>query len=211
MKAKEQTEAAATTQEKIKEAARRVFIQKGYAATRTRDIAEESGINLALINYYFRSKENLFEIVMVEQLHLFIRGVRPIVNDEHTTLREKLRLLIAHYIDMLKLNPNLPAFVIPEINTDPKLFVERLGIDWQITNSYMARQWQEAATKSGHSVNPIHIVMNIVALTVFPFIASPMLRNRMGMSIDQFNALMEERKELIPQWIESLLMAGKKS
>ena len=53
-----------STEEKFKEAARIVFTKKGYAATKTRDIAEQAGLNLALLNYYFRSKEKLFEIIV---------------------------------------------------------------------------------------------------------------------------------------------------
>ena len=58
-----------TTEEKIKEAARKLFTQKGFAATRTRDIAEEAGINLALLNYYFRSKQKLFDLIMKDHSH----------------------------------------------------------------------------------------------------------------------------------------------
>jgi AcrR family transcriptional regulator len=54
-------ETSVTTEERIKQAAVKVFQAKGYGAARTRDIAEEAGINLALLNYYFRSKERLFE------------------------------------------------------------------------------------------------------------------------------------------------------
>jgi len=50
-----------STEAKIKAAARVVFHKNGFAATRTRDIAEEAGINLALLNYYFRSKQNHYE------------------------------------------------------------------------------------------------------------------------------------------------------
>ena len=53
-----------STEEKIKAAARKVFMEKGYGASRTRDIAEEAGINLALLNYYFRSKEKLFNEII---------------------------------------------------------------------------------------------------------------------------------------------------
>lgn len=56
-----------STEQKIIEAARKVFTRKGYSATRTRDIAEEAGLNLALLNYYFRSKQKLFELVMAEK------------------------------------------------------------------------------------------------------------------------------------------------
>ena len=85
-KATAEIEKNTSTEEKIKGAASRVFTQKGYAATRTRDIAEESGLNLALINYYFRSKEKLFDIIIVEHLQLFIHSVMGIVNDPKTTI-----------------------------------------------------------------------------------------------------------------------------
>lgn len=58
-----------TTEEKIKIAARKLFTRKGFAAVKTRDIAEEAGINLALLNYYFRSKEKLFKLIMEESFY----------------------------------------------------------------------------------------------------------------------------------------------
>src|ERR1700678_2054851 len=114
MTAKPEIEISASTEEKIKEAARRVFTRKGYSGTRTRDIAEESGYNLALINYYFRSKEKLFDIIMLEHMQTFIHSVMGIVNDSTTSLNEKIASLIAHYIDMLIKNPDLPIFVLSE-------------------------------------------------------------------------------------------------
>ena len=72
VKEKEITAKDLSTEEKIKAAAKKLFTQKGFAATRTRDIAEEAGINLALLNYYFRSKEKLFELVMKENVQLFL-------------------------------------------------------------------------------------------------------------------------------------------
>ncbi|MBS1688702.1 MAG: TetR/AcrR family transcriptional regulator, partial [Bacteroidetes bacterium] len=91
---KEAIEKNSSTEEKIKEAARKVFLQKGYAATRTRDIAEEAGYNLALLNYYFRSKEKLFDIIMVETMQNFLHSVKEILRDEQTSLQEKLELLV---------------------------------------------------------------------------------------------------------------------
>ena len=73
MARKSKPETNLSTEEKFKEAARVVFTRKGYAATKTRDIAEEAGLNLALLNYYFRSKEKLFEIIMLEKItQLFV-------------------------------------------------------------------------------------------------------------------------------------------
>jgi len=98
----------ATTEEKIKEAARVVFHKKGFAATRTRDIAEEAGINLALLNYYFRSKGRLFEIIMLETVSGFIQTMALALNDEETTLEEKIRRIASAYIDLIGKEPDLP-------------------------------------------------------------------------------------------------------
>jgi AcrR family transcriptional regulator len=78
-----------STEEKIKKAAQIVFHKKGFAAARTRDIAEEAGINLALLNYYFRSKEKLFNIVMIETFRSFFESVSRIINNPDTTFEKK--------------------------------------------------------------------------------------------------------------------------
>lgn len=198
-----------TTEELIKEAARRVFTQKGYAATRTRDIAEEAGINLALINYYFRSKEKLFDIIMMEHIMTFVHSVMGIVDDRTTTLEEKLQILIDHYIDMLISNPNLPIFILNEVNVDPKRLIDRLGIGIEKRKQvYMMQQLQEMMAKGMPPYNPIHLLMNIVGLTIFPFVGSPLIRNRTGLSIEEFNKLMIERKKLIPVWIKTIMITG---
>ena len=206
MKKKPDIEKNASTEEKIKEAARRVFIQKGYSATRTRDIAEESGYNLALINYYFRSKEKLFDIIILENMQLFINSVMGIVNDRSTSLQEKIELLVSHYIDMLIKNPNIPIFVLNAINADPKKLITKLGFDnVQHQNIYLVTQWKELEAKKKSAFNPIHVLVNVLSMTIFPFAAGPLLRNRTGMSMEEFNRLMEERKKLIPLWVNAIM------
>ena len=207
MKATKEIEKNPSTEDKIKDAARRVFTAKGYAATRTRDIAEESGFNLALINYYFRSKEKLFDIIMVEHLQLFIHSVMGIVNDPASSLDKKLELVIRHYIDMLIANPNLPIFVLNEVSADPEKLIEKLGVKQMVHDELViVKQWRELTTKKKTaSVNPLHILMNVVSLTIFPFLGSPIIRNRTGLNMQQFNALMEERKKLIPVWVKGMI------
>lgn len=203
------TARSTTTEEQIKEAARRVFTTKGYAATRTRDIAEESGVNLALINYYFRSKEKLFDIIMTEQLQMFIHSISGILNDEQTTLQHKIALIADHYIDMLIANPGLPVFIMNEVNVSPEKLFDKLGFGINIKEFYIIKQWQEmAATGNFPPVAPIHLIMNMTAMIVFPFIASPLMRQQTGKSISEFNELMLERKKLIPHWI-GLMMNNK--
>ena len=113
----------ATTEEKIKATARLVFHKKGYAATRTRDIAEEAGINLALLNYYFRSKEKLFEIIMFETLFGFMQNMIMVLSDEKSSLEKKVKLFVSNYIDLIIKDPNIPIFMLSEIRNHPENYL----------------------------------------------------------------------------------------
>src|SRR5690606_16653507 len=114
-----------STEARILAAARNVFTRKGYAAARTRDIAEEAGINLALLNYYFRSKEKLFEQVMLENIQQFVKGIREALDDESTSLQEKTAWFARNYTAMLLKNPDLPLFIISELRQHPDKLVQR--------------------------------------------------------------------------------------
>src|SRR6187402_3423361 len=108
-----------STEEKIKLAARKVFTQKGFSAARTRDIADEAGINLALLNYYFRSKQKLFEQIMFEKVQLLFGHLAPALFDPTTSLDIKIERMVTLYIDMIIENPDLPIFVLSEIRNHP--------------------------------------------------------------------------------------------
>ncbi len=107
---------------------------------------------------------------------------------------------------MLIKNPNLPLFVLREVNEDPAKLISKVGFNTSDSGLYIVRQWQEfVAVNKGPLINPIHIMVNIIGMTIFPFLASPMLRNRTGMSMEDFNKLMEERKVLIPVWVNAII------
>lgn len=199
-----------STEEKIKGAAKKIFLKKGYAATRTRDIAEEAGLNLALLNYYFRSKEKLFDIIMLENLQHFIEGMREILNGKETTIEQKIGTIVSNYIDLLIQQPDLPLFVLHELRTNPKELISKIDREKFINRSYFMQQVREGI-KEGKiaAVNPLHFLMNIIGLTIFPFVASPILQNIGGLKQQDFNVLMEERKKLIPVWIKAMMKKNK--
>ena len=200
------------SEERIKAAARKVFHQKGYAGTRTRDIAEEAGINHAMVNYYFRSKEKLFQIVMVETMTYFFQGISAILNEETTSLEQKIEQVVAKYIDLLLEEPELPTFVFNEVRTNPEPFVENSPIHEALQNSVLARQYAEAVAQ-GRITEPnlIHTVLNVISLVIFPFIAQPIFTALSRTDKEAYKTLMLERKKLIPQWIKAMLFVGAKS
>jgi AcrR family transcriptional regulator len=200
--AKKKTQPDSTTEEKIKEAARRVFTKKGYSATRTRDIADEAGINLALLNYYFRSKEKLFDIVMTENLQKFLFALGGSLQDEKSSLHEKVALLANNYIEMLKANPDLPLFVLSEIRANPEKLASNMRMKNLLVDSSFFKQLKEA---SKGKVHPLHLVMNIMGMTIYPFVSGPLLQNVGNLNQVEYDTLMEERKKLIPVWFESMI------
>ena len=195
-----------STEERIKAAARKVFHQKGFAGTRTRDIAEEAGINHAMLNYYFRSKEKLFEMVMMETMAQFFKGVNLMLNDENTSLDEKIDLIVSNYVDLLLKEPELPTFILNEVRPNPQAFVEQNPIKEALTHSVLTRQYAEAVAR-GEITEPnlIQAILNVIGLVIFPFIAKPILTSIINIPEEQYKALMLQRKTLIPQWIKVIL------
>lgn len=195
------TEKEISTEEKILEAASKVFTEKGFSGTRTRDIAEEAGINLALLNYYYRSKEKLFEQVMKVKIVLLFGKILPIITNEKTTLEEKIDLATEKYIDILSKNPNLPLFVISEIQKKNSELTAVIPIKRVFQNSAIMRQIKE---KQPH-FNPLHFLITFLGMTVFPFVAKPVLRSFELIQEDDFQQFINERRKLVPIWIKTLL------
>ena len=195
-----------STEEKIKAAARIVFLQKGFAATRTRDIADEAGINLALLNYYFRSKAKLFEIIMLETFAGFLQQLALIVNDEKTSLYEKVQCIAERYIDFIIQEPEIPTFLITEVRSNPRELLKRIPIRQTIRQSVFVAQYNEAVEQGEiAATNPLHFLINLIGLVVFPFIAKPMIMAGGNLDTTTFNVLMVQRKQWIPIWMKAMM------
>jgi TetR/AcrR family transcriptional regulator len=119
MSAKQDTESI------IKEAAKEIFLQKGYDGARMQDIADKTGFNKALLHYYFRSKENLFDVIFFEQFGKMIKQVKEGLKGE-MNLHDKIEFFVDNYISMLEKNPYLPLFVINELSRNPDRFVDKI-------------------------------------------------------------------------------------
>lgn len=190
-----------STEEKIMTAAKKVFMQKGYGATRTRDIANEAGINLALLNYYFRSKEKLFEIIMIEKVQTLFGVLAPVVMNDQIPLEQKIEMIVQNYIDMLLQHPDLPIFVLSELKNNPVRFSNMIQAGHLLTQSSFVKQLH---VKAPH-INPLHFLMSILGMTVFPFVGRPLFQTATGMNNLLFNQMMEERRRLIPVWVKAML------
>jgi AcrR family transcriptional regulator len=190
-----------TTEEKILLSASKVFTEKGFAGTRTRDIAEEAGINLALLNYYFRSKEKLFEQVMKVKMVLLFGQIVPILTNEKTNLEEKIDLVSNKYFEILSKNPNLPLFVLSEMQKKNSEVKSIISVNKIFKNSVILKQIKERKPE----LNPSHFLINFLSMTIFPFITKPVFNTFDLMNETEFQQFVEERKRLVPIWIKTLL------
>ena len=196
----------ASTEDKIKAAAKKVFYKKGFAATRTRDIAEEADINLALLNYYFRSKQKLFELIILEALSSFFEKIKLVLSNEETNVQSKVESIVTNYINLFLEEPEIPTFIIAELRNNPKLLLSKIPLKNLINNTVFLKQYDVAVQNGKMSEpNPLHFLLNIMGLTVFPFMAKPMLIGSGSLSEQKFNTMMEERKQLIPIWIKTMM------
>lgn len=194
-----------STEEKIKKAALKLFTKKGFAATRTRDISEEAGINLALLNYYYGSKDKLFGLVMTEILQNFFKGMTMIFNDQETSLEEKVNIFIANYSTLLKQQPDLPLFIFHELRLDPQRLATKIGVNILLKSYFFKQLNLEMDRKKIARIHPLHYVINMIALCVFPYIAAPILKHISGMDGKAFGELLEERQALVPKWMKAIM------
>lgn len=196
-----------STQGKILKAAKTVFFQKGYDGTRTRDIATEANVNLAMLNYHFKSKEQLFELVMIDALKNFISVIREVLNDPITDFETKLEIIIIKYIDKFREDPQLPFFVISQLHRSPETFARVTANSEDVANSVFLKQYQEGLINGKYApVNFVHILMNLGGLIVFPFLISPALQKIANLSLSQMTELMQERKQLIFYWLKQMIL-----
>jgi AcrR family transcriptional regulator len=200
-----------SAEEKIKISAKKLFTHKGYAATRTRDIAKEAGINLSLLNYYFRSKKKLFDLVMKENVHLFLGAIIENINANPRSFEDQLEFIVSHYIDLLLENPDLPFFVLNLLQSGKLTFDDKddplLKNITQMRSSFLKDIRDAMEKRRVKNMHPLHIIANLMGMVIFPFIASSLLMARSGnISRKEFEQLMMERKKLIPEWIKSMMI-----
>ncbi|MCB9250917.1 MAG: TetR/AcrR family transcriptional regulator [Flavobacteriales bacterium] len=191
-----------STEEKIKQAARELFQTKGFSATRSRDIATKAGINLALLNYYFRSKEKLFNIIILETMQEFFLHLSEMLNDGSSSFEEKINKIVANYIELLTNNPDIPIFILSEIRQNPEELLSKFKMKEALMRSNFMFQLKEGIERKEYiPINPLHFIMNLLGMLIFPFIASPMLKKIGELNKEEFLKLMNERKNSIPVWI----------
>ena len=196
-----------STEEQILKSAIAVFQRDGFSGARMQDIADLAGINKALLHYYYRSKDKLFQAVFVSVMSKVIDEMQTVLaSDVH--LVEKIRLFFDKHISFMQKNQFVPGFLISELNRNPELVLNVLKeINVHKTFGGFVSQINQAIEKGDiRPIDPQQLFINMLALSVFPFGARGMLFGVLQFDENRFDEFVEARKslcaEIIINWIK---------
>lgn len=190
-----------TSEVLILNAAKTVFIKKGMDGARMQEIADEAGINKALLHYYYRSKQQLFEAVFFNAFSLLAPQINYILNDD-SSVEEKIIKFTENYISFVSQHPYLPNFVIQEINRNPD-FASKFKGNANLPNLEKFKIQVSEEVKKGliKPINAEQLFINIISLCVFPFVGSPLIKTIGNIDVERFAQIIEERKTHVADFI----------
>ncbi|MGV1012262.1 MAG: TetR/AcrR family transcriptional regulator [Flavobacterium sp.] len=189
------------TETEILIAAKEIFQQKGMAGARMQEIADKAKINKALLHYYYRSKQLLFEAVFKSAFSLLAPQLNKVLNDD-SDLFEKIRKFTENYVSFVIKHPYLPNFVIQELNKNPE-FVQKLRSEKNFPSIEKFKLQVSDAIKQG-IIKPIEaeqLFINIISLNIFPFIGEPLLMALVNVDKESYNKILENRKTEVAEFI----------
>jgi len=182
----------------ILEAAENLFLEKGFAMTTTTEIAHVAGCNQALVHYYFRTKEKLFNSIFQNKAKLFLSQFLK-SGDDNISFEDKIKLLIEAHFNILKENPKLPFLMFNEFTTNPQRFNSVKAEIGHIAIPFISKMQTELQREIDKgNIRPITIVdliITVISLNVFLFIAKPIFDTVLNLSPEQNNIFYEQRKQ----------------
>jgi len=195
------------TEEKIIHAAEKVFIEKGMAGARMQQIANEAGINKALLHYYYRSKEKLFKIIFKTAFKTFIPNLLDVFEGQEDFFT-KLRVFIKKYLSIIEKNPHIPSFILHEISNNPEnlaKMVSEMNIDVEPIQEQIIEEIEKGNIRP---IAPAHLLINVISLCVFPIAAKPMILSVVFKGNEEgYRKMLEERKNHVADFIINSIKA----
>lgn len=196
---------SATPEENILRAAKKVFTERGYNGTRLQEVADLAGINKAMLHYYYRSKEKLFRVVLSEA----VRDVAPLIVGSLNSDRDvlgKLDDLVNNYTAFLLENPHLPLFIMHELSQNQGKFVTDFALSTgaqPVLSQFFEQVRVESEAGTIRDIKPVHLLLHVMSLTVFPFIVKPMVTEVAKLPDEAFSQILEERAREVTRFLRA--------
>lgn len=189
------------TSEKILNAATSIFEEKGYSGARMQEIADKASINKALLHYYYKSKDKLFELILKRAIQLVFPKITEVFEAD-LDFFSRIERFTEIYIDTITKHPHIPGFVVHELNGNPTRLIKLIALTG--FNIDFLKDIVKEEIDKGRIIDiaPEQLILNIVSLCVFPFIGKPIAVNvLLGGDEDHFSRLMEDRKTEVSKFI----------
>jgi TetR/AcrR family transcriptional regulator len=195
------------TEKNILEAAKSVFQSKGMDGARMQEIADGAGINKAMLHYYYRSKQLLFEAVFKNAFSLLAPQLNAILNDD-SSIELKIRNFTANYISFVEKHPYLPNFVIQELNRNQD-FAMKLKENNGFPNleKFKIQVKNEIDRGVLKPISAEQLFINIMALNIFPFVARPLIMAFANVDDSAYKQIVEDRKTEVADFIINSIKA----
>lgn len=185
-------------EKKILEAAEQLFLEKGFAMTSTTEIAKIAGCNQALVHYYFRTKDHLFDAIFENKVKMFISTFMEISNED-IPFEEKLKRKIEAHYDMIRANPKFPFLIINELTTNPQRVEKIKAKISQLPKAIFGqldKELDEEIRKGNiRPIKTIDLLFSIVSLNMVLFLAKPFIKTITNLSDEEYEAMVKHRKQ----------------
>ncbi|SEA34167.1 transcriptional regulator, TetR family [Bizionia paragorgiae] len=189
------------TEVQILEAAKTVFQSKGMDGARMQEIADTAGINKAMLHYYFRSKQLLFEAVFKNAFSLLAPQLNAILNDD-SSLSVKITNFTVDYNTFMLKHPYLPNFIIQELNRNEN-FIEKLKetTGFPTLDKFRLKVNEEITKGRIIPIDADQLFVNILALNIFPFIGKPLIKAFANQDEKSYKTFVDQRKTAVVDFI----------
>jgi AcrR family transcriptional regulator len=188
-----------STEQAILEAAERLFLEKGFALTSTTEIAKTVGCNQALVHYYFRTKENLFNTIFENKFRSFFQQIFNVNYSDDLPFLDKVRKMVEVHFDLLYENPRIPGLIMNELSRQPdqlKILKDKLhAIPEQLFEQLSSELQIEIAAGRVRDINPIDLIITVVSINVALFTIFPIASKVINFSEEQLKMMLYHRRE----------------
>lgn len=190
------------TEEKIIKAAENEFIEQGFSGARMQAIANKAGINKALLHYYFRSKQKLFEVIFKTAFKLFVPKIIGTFKRTDLDFFGKIKLFVSDYITLIQKNPHIPVFIIHELNTKSSTLskiISEQSIDFEPIKNQIRDEIEKGTIKA---MPPEQLIVNVISLCIFPIVAAPIVKVVLFQGDSkEYQNMIEARKTLVADFV----------
>ncbi len=190
------------TEALILDAAKDIFQHKGMEGARMQEIADKAGINKAMLHYYYRSKQKLFEAVFKSAINLMAPKVVEIINTEEH-LFDKIRNFTDKYITFISKHSYIPLFIINELRRNPEILKTTLDHNFDVSVRDKLRE-EIAILIQNKEIKPIsaeQLFLDVISLCVFPIITKPLMTVILDKNNKQYDEIITQRKKYVADFI----------